>query len=397
MNWKREIVEDSNTSISMVILVIAGTLSLYFQSYIGLGLFLLTILYFRVHQWYLMNIGKEITMGKSPKRIRLHCDDDHNWEFQIENNGLPIWGATMNLTFEDIVEPTSHPYATNPGNILEVSMPISIGRGEIGHVSLPIKGKRRGLCKIKTMQLEIPHLFGSGKVLLNLLDPVPSTIMVFPTASPVIIEEDQRTFNQGDVFTPSSLFYDVFHPIGTREYVAGDRFQDVNWKASARTGQLQTKVFEPATQKEWMIAINLSSRYSITDQIESIIKHTSYLMHLAVEKNISFSLVLNVRIPGLTPYYFLPSGTGRKHRQKGLELLSTLSRDDFTIPFNIALQHLYLRKLVPPVLIVAGELDSKEEERLLKISKSQTKIFKLNTEEKQGVVTIWNRKLKLPS
>ncbi|MCR8849162.1 DUF58 domain-containing protein [Rossellomorea sp. SC111] len=397
MDWKREVIEDPYNSLSEVLLIIAIGVSFFVQSYIGLAIFLLCFLYFRVHKWYLEKIGDGIKIIKKTKRVRLHCDEEGYWDFQVENHGLPVWGASLKLSFRDIVEPTSHPYESYHGNIVEVSVPFSLKKDEKGLVRLPIKGKRRGLCRLTKVQLVIPHLFGSGKVIMDLQEPVPSTMIVFPSPSSVKVFKNRDSNRNGELSSPRSLFFDVFQPIGTREYASGDRFQDIHWKASARTGQLQTKVFAPSTKKEWMIAINLTDRYAITGQLESIIKHTAYLMHLAVEQNISFSLVLNARSQGATPFYYLPSGTGRAHQQKGLELLATLSTDDFTVPFLIVLQHLYIRQLVPHVFIVSGIMNSKEKERLVKISMKQSEIFMLNSDEEQGVVTVWNQILKMPS
>ncbi|KPL61321.1 DUF58 domain-containing protein [Rossellomorea vietnamensis] len=397
MKWKRDIVEDPYISLTLVLLVIVGAASFYVHSYVGLGIFLLMILYFRVHQWYLLKVGEGISIGRTTKRIRLHCDEEQKWEFQLQNKGMSIWGATLKITFKDIVIPTMHPYSSGVEEKIEVSIPFSIRKNDEGSISIPVRGKRRGLCKITNMQLEIPHLFGSGKVLLDLLDNVPSTIIVFPADSPVKMAEQQLTWKQGDVPIQHSLFHDVFHQIGTRDYIQGDRFQDVHWKATARTGSLQTKIYAPATQKEWMIAINLSDRYAITNQLEEIIQYASYMMRLAVEQNITFSLVLNVRSQGGTPYYYLPPGIGRVHRQRGMEMLSTLSTDEFTIPFHIVLKHLYLRQLVPSVFIAAGALGAREEALLIKIEKQKIQVYKLNSEQKQGVVTLWKRSLKVPS
>ena len=78
-------------------------------------------------------------------------------------------------------------------------------------------------------------------------------------------------------------------------------------------------------------------------------------------------------------------------------MLSTLSTDEFTIPFHIVLKHLYLRQLVPSVFITAGALGAREEALLTKIEKQKIQVYKLNSEQKQGVVTLWNRSLKVPS
>ncbi|MBN8191667.1 DUF58 domain-containing protein [Bacillus sp. NTK074B] len=397
MRWKREVVEDPYIPMTLVLLVIVGAASFYVQSYVGLGIFLLMMLYFRVHQWYMLKVGEGISIGRTMKRLKLHADEEQKWEFQIQNTGISIWGATLKVTFKDIVIPKGYPYSTGVGDNIEVSIPFSIRKNDEGIISVPIIGKRRGLCRITKMQLEIPHLFGSGKVLLDLLDHVPSTIIVFPANSPVRMAGQQLTWKQGDVPIQHSLFHDVFHQIGTRDYVQGDRFQDVHWKATARTGSLQTKIYAPSTQKEWMIAINISDRYAITNQLEEIIKYTSYMMQIAVEQNITFSLVLNVRSQGRTPYYYLPPGIGRIHRQRGMELLSALSTDEFTVPFHIVLKSLYIRQLVPSIFIVAGVMEKREESLLSNIEKQKIQVFKLNVEQKQGVVTLWNRSLKVPS
>jgi hypothetical protein len=394
VNWKREVIEDPYNSLSEILLIILSGVSLFFQFYGGLGIFLLCFIYFRVHKWYLENIGKGMQMNQSLQRVKIHCEEQGNWDVDFTNDGLPVWGGTLKLRFKDIVEPVGHPFESYHGGNLEVSVPFSMGKGETVRVSMPVKGKRRGLCRLTNVQIIIPHLFGSGKVILDLVDPVKSTMMVFPTPEAVLHDNNHHSNEPGEVSAMHSLFNDVFQPIGTREYVNGDRFQDIHWKASARTQQLQTKVFAPAVKKEWMIVVNLTEKYSITRELETIIKHTAYLMHLAVKQNITFSLVLNIRSLGVTPFYYLPSGTGRKHQQKALELLSTLSTDDATIPFHIVLQHLAIRQLVPSVLIAAGTLTEDDEDRLRKIGATGREIYLLHTEDKQGVVSLWNQRSK---
>ncbi|MCA1056636.1 DUF58 domain-containing protein [Rossellomorea aquimaris] len=397
MIWKREVVDEQYNYISEILLIILAFACLFFEFYSGLAVFLLCLFYFRSHKWYIETVGKGLKLDQSPKRVRIHCEENGSWDLHLVNEGLPIWGAVIKLTFKDIVEPVNHPYEVYHGGNVEVSIPFSLGKGEGGNLSLPVVGKRRGLCRLTKVQVVIPHLFGSGKVLMDLTEPVKSTMMVFPSPEPVVLSDHQDSYEIGEVPTRHSLFYDVFQPVGTREYVPGDRFQDIHWKASARTQSLQTKVFAPAVKKEWMIVVNLSEKYSITRDLESIIRHTAYLMHLAVKENISFSLVLNIRSLGVTPFYYLPSGTGRKHQQKALEILSTLSTDDTTIPFHIVLQHLSIRGSIPSVIIVAGILLEKDEERLRKIEGKQRNVLFMQSEAKQGVVSLWNQKSKIPS
>ena len=51
----------------------------------------------------------------------------------------------------------------------------------------------------------------------------------------------------GDIRTRSHIFQDPILTMGIREYYAGDSLRRIHWKTTARTGRLQTKVFEPTT------------------------------------------------------------------------------------------------------------------------------------------------------
>ncbi|MEW5569245.1 DUF58 domain-containing protein [Rossellomorea marisflavi] len=393
MKWKRDIGEDPYLNMSTMLLVIMLAGSLFVQSYIASGVLILCIVYVRVHRWFLLKAGEGVKLDSTPKKVRMHEGEEAEWMLGFRNDGLPVWGATLKLKFKDIVEPASKQMRFDvTSGVVEASVPFSAGKGERVEISIPVIGKRRGLCRITSMELYIPHLFGSGRTVLQLMDPIPSTLMVFPRSTPVVVEEHPISMRFGDVFTPHSLYSDPFQIVGTRGYVAGDRFQDIHWKASARTGDLQTKQFAPSTQKEWLIAINLSDRYAITGRLESIVSQAAYMMQLAVKGDIPFSMVINTRGPGATPYFHLPSGAGKPHMQRGLELLSALSTDDFTMPFELVLQHMRSRQWLPPVIFLAGELNQEIERVLTQIASGGTQILKLTTLNEQGVASRWNMK-----
>ncbi|MEW4309662.1 DUF58 domain-containing protein [Rossellomorea marisflavi] len=393
MRWKRDIGEDPYLDMSMVLLVIMLAGSLFVQSYIASGVLLLCIVYVRVHRWFLLKAGEGVKLDSTPKKVRMHEQEEADWILVFRNDGLPVWGATLKLKFKDIVEPASKQMRFDvTSGVVEASVPFSAGKGERVEISIPVIGKRRGLCRITSMELYIPHLFGSGRTVLQLMDPIPSTLMVFPRATPVVVEEHPMSMRFGDVFTPHSLYSDPFQIVGTRGYVAGDRFQDIHWKASARTGDLQTKQFLPSAQKEWLIAINLSDRYAITARLESIINQAVYMMQLAVKGDIPFSMVVNTRGTGATPYFHLPSGAGKPHMQRGMEMLSALSTDDFTMPFELVLQHMRSRQWLPPIIFLAGELNQEIERVLTQIASGGTQILEVTTMNEQGVASRWNMK-----
>jgi uncharacterized protein (DUF58 family) len=62
----------------------------------------------------------------------------------------------------------------------------------------------------------------------------------------------------GNIRTKNYLFEDPILTMGVREYHYGDRLKQINWKNTARTGKLQTRVLEPTTTMD--IAVFLDVR-----------------------------------------------------------------------------------------------------------------------------------------
>lgn len=63
----------------------------------------------------------------------------------------------------------------------------------------------------------------------------------------------------GEVRVRQSLFTDPIKTRGIRDYSPGDRFRDVHWKATARHGELQTKVYDPSTGMTMAVFLNVAT------------------------------------------------------------------------------------------------------------------------------------------
>jgi len=60
------------------------------------------------------------------------------------------------------------------------------------------------------------------------------------------------------------------HAYGKRDYVASDSLRRVDWKASASTGRLQIKQFEPSIALQTVIFLNLNgSEYNTRNRIDA--------------------------------------------------------------------------------------------------------------------------------
>ncbi len=63
----------------------------------------------------------------------------------------------------------------------------------------------------------------------------------------------------GELNIRRSLFTDPIKTRGIRDYQPQDRFRDVHWKATARRGELQTKVYDPSTGMTLAIFLNVAT------------------------------------------------------------------------------------------------------------------------------------------
>ena len=63
----------------------------------------------------------------------------------------------------------------------------------------------------------------------------------------------------GELKIRRSLFTDPIKTRGIRDYQSQDRFRDVHWKATARRGELQTKIYDPSTGMTLAVFLNVAT------------------------------------------------------------------------------------------------------------------------------------------
>jgi len=88
-----------------------------------------------------------------------------------------------------------------------------------------------------------------------------------------------------------------------REHRSGDPRKEIHWKASARLGSLQTKLYEPATSLDAVFLLNVATYDQFwiqadPDGAELVISATAELIRLAADAGRQGGLVTNaVNIP----------------------------------------------------------------------------------------------------
>jgi uncharacterized protein (DUF58 family) len=119
--------------------------------------------------------------------------------------------------------------------------------GSMGQTTLryEIEFKMRGYYQIGPLVLETGDLFGLHR--RYAVGTVPQFVMVYPKVVNVEGYELASRRPVGEVRLTHRLFEDPTRIAGVRPYEAGDPLNRVHWRASARTGVLHSKVYEPSS------------------------------------------------------------------------------------------------------------------------------------------------------
>ncbi len=108
-----------------------------------------------------------------------------------------------------------------------------------------MKCNRRGYYQIGPLVLETGDLFGLHRRFRVLS--TPNYILVFPRTIPLVGYDVSSKRPIGEVRMSYRIFEDPTRISGIRAYQQGDPLRRVHWRASARTGELQCKTYEPST------------------------------------------------------------------------------------------------------------------------------------------------------
>lgn len=347
--WSREITR----KLSMKVIQINGL----FLTVIGIPtqqtfLFLMgvTLLaWFYGNEYYLQTVGKKLLFKNKKERQYFFIEDIGEIKIILSNPGLPIRGATLRLKISDIVEPlvdnhkiTTHNYAI---------LPFSIEKEQLSLV-IPIAAKKRGLARISSLEIICPSLIGFGEVTLTLNSHVKQECIVYPIAKPVQSIISPIALQMGEVLSKHSLHREVLTIEGVREYVPTDAFRDVNWIASLKSHQLMTNIYPTVAKDGWHLLLDNTDMDR--EEKELYIAGFADICFQLSKKGIPYSIQVNIRTTGETPFLSLPRGEGKEHLQRALELLALISPTALTYPLEEA-YHFYQTKMEQqPYVLYAG-------------------------------------------
>ena len=230
-------------------------------------------------------------------------------------------------------------------------------RGE-AHFEYSVDARKRGYYPIGPLLISTGDILGLRDSLHSIVQAnhlvvypkiVPFTSMAVPAHSP-----------QGTLRHTLPLFEDPTRAFSKRGYVFGDSLRRVDWKASASTGQLQVKIFEPSIALKTSVILNLNAddyyyRSRIDDTELAIVVAASIANWIAVNKQM-VGMSVNGRDPltedGRTQT--IPPRKGKPHLMRLLETLARVESTDHSDLVPLIQQQRYHLEWGTTLIVITG-------------------------------------------
>ncbi len=185
-----------------------------------------------------------------------------------------------------------------------------------------LTARNRGCYQVGPPYLETGDLLGlfqQRKYLSQSVEMIiyPKTISLNLLSSPV-----KELFGKPGLNSPIK---DPIYPIATQDYYHGDPAKYIHWKASARHDRLQSKVFDPSSQKKTLLIVDVSS-FKKTKHEDLFEKTLEAVAAIAIEfdrQGSPYGILSNGKIAG-DYNYSLSIATGPEQLSMSMELLARL-------------------------------------------------------------------------
>lgn len=240
----------------LVILIFLLALSLLLRSPL---LFLLDVLLGLLAgaTWLWQRYGlSEVSYARRFEQDRLFCGESTTlWVEVVNAKPLPLPWLKADDEFPEkiIVENTdlgqgARPYRQSLTTLLSLRWYERVRR------RYHIRTLQRGAYEFGPVFLATGDLFGFRQQHKEVA--LSSVLLVYPRIVPVVGLEIPAARPGGEFMTERRVLPDPLRLAGVRDYTPGDNFRHIHWKATARRGQLQTKVFDPSAAHQVVIGAN---------------------------------------------------------------------------------------------------------------------------------------------
>ena len=289
--------------------------------------------------WWQRHALDGIVYQRKPHYRRSFPGESVPLVLEVENRKLlPIswlrirdpWPKPIGPEDEESLAPTHNPTQGLLTNVF------SLRWYERARRSFDLLFRQRGTYSVGPARIESGDLFGLYE---NTREQGPVEIFtVFPSLIPFQSLDLPSENPFGDKKSRRRLYEDPNQPIGVRDYQPEDSFRRVHWPATARTGDLQAKVYKPISANVMVICLNVSTfprhwEGTYPELLEHIIKVAATLAYKGIQDGYRVGLISNGCLAHADQPFRIPPGRSPKQLASLLEALAGVT-PVVTAPFE---------------------------------------------------------------
>lgn len=269
-----------------------------------------------------------VAYSRKASETRLFCGEDVSLTLTLTNaRSWPAAWVTVRDQFPRSLEPV---VGADLGTtaVYELEWTLPVGARQQTSYTRVFRCLRRGVQQVGSARLESGDPFGlvrrDGTVDERL------RLIVYPRLLPLVAPPLPTARPLGDRAAHGWLFPDYSFFSGVRQYSAGDPQRHIHWRATARTGTLQTKTYQPSLGRQLVIFLSVDTLPQIwlgqrDDCLETAVMTAAAVARDAIDHGDQVALIANGASPGVRGGAFVPPGTGYDHLRAILEALATMS------------------------------------------------------------------------
>jgi uncharacterized protein (DUF58 family) len=289
------------------------------------------------------------------------------------------WPEAVGPQDQDVLAPSHQP---EQGLLIHL---LSLRWYERTRRSYDLVYRKRGVYKVGPTMLGSGDLFGIYEN--SRRDESIEELTVFPELIPMekLALPPEDPF--GDQRSRRRLFEDPNRPMGVREYHPEDSFRRVHWPATARTGELQVKAYQPTSARLMVLCLNVSTfpRYwegVYPALLERLISMAATLVNQAISDGYRVGMISNGCLANSDQPFRIPPGRSPRQLAYLLRALAGVS------PVVVSPFENYLMREIPRVpygatlLILTAVTSPELGEVLLRLKKHERKLSLLSLAQK---------------
>lgn len=313
------------------------------------------LVYFAVVTIYRKNWSKNLKMNLSFENKTVIRGDKTNLVLSVSNaKKLPLamintkFQLDKSLYFTDIDTNSTTTDKTYRNDVF------SLGPNQRITRRIPIKCLKRGVYTLDNLEMVFSGIFMNEVNVLK--QEANAYITVYPKAIDVTKLATINNSVEGDLTKKKYLFEDKFAFRSIREYSYNDNLKSVNWKASAKTGQLMVNEYDETMSRNVCILLNLEKDRELESMeiMENSIELCSGFASKFLREGVNLSLYSNARDYLESAEIKLMSGSGVSHLKAINALLARVDASKEKRDFKELIKELEIKRDAIYIIISAN-------------------------------------------